>query len=133
MRRRNVGSENTVERSQRFSSSTDIVAILALNSSRIARTISTASNVFVEALLISESFYARDVGRPMPSSQHFRKRLSSASESATMHAELFDEIHFVVQRLKSTKISSGDIFKARHVRRRLQTPVFRAPSSMSAT
>jgi len=40
MRRRSVGSEKSVERSQRFSSSTDIVAILALNSSRIARTVS---------------------------------------------------------------------------------------------
>ena len=58
MRRRSVGSESSVKRSQRFSSSADIVAILALNSSRTALTISTVSNVLV-ALLIAEHLSGR--------------------------------------------------------------------------
>lgn len=62
MRRRSVGSESSVERSQRFSSSADIVAILALNSSRTALTISTVSNVLVEALLIGEHLFGEPTG-----------------------------------------------------------------------
>src|SRR5258706_143258 len=59
MRRRSVGSESSVERSQRFSSSADIVAILELNSSRTALTISTVSNVLAETLLIGEHLSGR--------------------------------------------------------------------------